>query len=207
MSWDVTWGDSEQIKLPEFDVCWTSPPYELDPNRITQRLWKVATSDSLLWIMHPDLGRIYNGWDLLTRCTWCMTESEVDKSYHARQPLEVMHDIGLFRKRNQEHYWAPDYWMPNWIAGGDLPNPDAEYLTVPQEVIGECLGASLPGEGKTFLDPFCGTGTSVLTAHEMGFRAVGVEINEETCKQARMRLKAMGFQLPSERHEKVVYEA
>lgn len=197
--WDITWGDSQQLKLPEFDVCWTSPPYEMDPLSITSKLHKVAKPTSLLWIMHPARGRVFSGWKLLRRCAWCMTESDVDKAYTAREPLDVMHDIGLYAVSGHNHYWNPEYWMPNWMAGGII-DADANYLPVPADVIAECLGASLPSEGKVFLDPFCGTATSVLTAHEMGFVAHGVEKDEQTCKQGRIRLKSLEVELPSEKH-------
>jgi len=200
---EIIWGGASHVKLPVFDVCWTSPPYEIDTDdlyAVTQKLYKVAKDDALLWVMHPE-AFAFAGWDLITHCSWCMTESDVDKAYIARGPLEVMHDIWLFKKRGQEHYWKSDYWMPNWLAGG-LIESDATYLPVPTEVIQECLGASLPSEGKTFLDPYCGTASSVCTAHEMGFHAIGIEINEQTVKNARMRLKAMDIELSSERFKR-----
>tara|TARA_R110000751_G_scaffold120301_2_gene221043 strand:+ start:818 stop:1465 length:648 start_codon:yes stop_codon:yes gene_type:complete len=202
---EIIWGQSESVQLPEFDVCWTSPPYEMhDLSQVTSHLHKAANPGALLWLMHPGAARtpasVDSEWELLTHCCWCMTESDVDKAYTARGPLEVTHDIWLFHKRDDAHYWKPDYWMPNWLAGGLPEKIESAYLPVPTEVIQECLGASLPSEGKSFLDPFCGTATSVCAAHEMGFAATGIEKDEETCKKARMRLKSLGIVLPSERH-------
>lgn len=39
------------------------------------------------------------------------------------------------------------------------------------------------------LDPFCGSGTTLVAAAEEGHEAVGIEITEEYCKVARDRLK------------------
>jgi modification methylase len=44
--------------------------------------------------------------------------------------------------------------------------------------------------GDTVLDPFCGTGTTMLAAMKCGRNSIGVEIDEEYCRMIFDRLKA-----------------
>lgn len=57
----------------------------------------------------------------------------------------------------------------------------------PEQVIGWAM-ANVP-EGKTILDPFMGSGTTLAAAREMGCSAIGVEIEERYCEIAAKRLE------------------
>jgi site-specific DNA-methyltransferase (adenine-specific) len=47
--------------------------------------------------------------------------------------------------------------------------------------------------GDTVLDPFAGSGTTLLAAWETGRRAIGVEVSEEYCRVAETRLRRAGL--------------
>lgn len=57
----------------------------------------------------------------------------------------------------------------------------------PEPIMRRCV-ALLSSEGSTVLDPFLGTGTAAWAAKSLGRKAIGIEINEEYCRIAAMRL-------------------
>ena len=62
--------------------------------------------------------------------------------------------------------------------------------------------------GDTVLDPFCGTGTTMIASIRSGRNSIGVEIEPEYCRMAARQLKAeastlfANVQLKFERIEK-----
>ena len=45
------------------------------------------------------------------------------------------------------------------------------------------------------LDPFMGSGTTVLVAERMGRRSIGIEINKDYCDQVREKLRKQNIML------------
>jgi len=57
----------------------------------------------------------------------------------------------------------------------------------PLEIVKPLLEYAVPAGGAV-LDPFMGSGTTLLAARELGMRATGIEIREEYCEIAAKRL-------------------
>lgn len=57
----------------------------------------------------------------------------------------------------------------------------------PQHLLRTLLSV-VAGPGQTVLDPFAGSGATLLAARDLGIRAVGVEIDERYCEIAAKRL-------------------
>jgi site-specific DNA-methyltransferase (adenine-specific) len=57
----------------------------------------------------------------------------------------------------------------------------------PVEILAPLIEYSVP-PGGVVLDPFAGSGSTLLTARQLDRRAVGIEANEEYCERAAERL-------------------
>jgi len=74
--------------------------------------------------------------------------------------------------------------IPDIIYGnrtGNILHPTEK----PVSVISQLISANV---GETILDPFMGSGTTLVAAKLLGRKAVGIEIEEKYCKIAKERL-------------------
>ena len=58
----------------------------------------------------------------------------------------------------------------------------------PRELVQRLIETFLPLEGNTVLDPFAGSGSTVVTAHAMGKTGIGLELSPEYAELANRRL-------------------
>ena len=66
------------------------------------------------------------------------------------------------------------------------PYPGAHFATFPRKLVEPCVKAGCP-EGGTVLDPFAGSGTTLLVAQALGRRGVGIDLNPEYLEMAVRR--------------------
>lgn len=79
-------------------------------------------------------------------------------------------------------------WTCNKEHQGAYPG---DHPTVkPLALVSELMGL-FSNEGDTILDPFAGSGTTLVAARMLGRRAIGIEINEDYCHIAIKRLEAV----------------
>lgn len=58
------------------------------------------------------------------------------------------------------------------------PFPGAHFAVMPRELARRCILAGCPQDG-TVLDPFTGSGTTLMAARQLGRRSVGIELNPD----------------------------
>jgi DNA modification methylase len=74
-----------------------------------------------------------------------------------------------------------------WALAPAPREPGGHPAPFPLELARRCIRLSTwPGE--VVLDPFAGTGTTLLAARQLGRRAIGIELSEAYCAQAVERL-------------------
>jgi site-specific DNA-methyltransferase (cytosine-N4-specific) len=66
------------------------------------------------------------------------------------------------------------------------PVPEAHFACYPREIPKRAIMAGCPPDGVV-LDPFTGSGTTLMVAKDMGRRAVGIELNPNYCAIAQKR--------------------
>ncbi len=74
------------------------------------------------------------------------------------------------------------------ILPEDSQGRQGHFAAFPEDLCRTPILATCP-PGGVLLDPFCGTGTALKVALELGRRAVGIDISEAYLRQARQRLE------------------
>lgn len=98
-----------------------------------------------------------------------------------RQPTEEQREASRLTKEEYQE-WFQQVW--NGLMGESTKNHPAPY---PEELAYR-LVRMFSFVGDTVLDPFMGTGTTLLAASRCGRGAIGVEIEPEYVKMAKERL-------------------
>jgi len=82
--------------------------------------------------------------------------------------------------------------------------PEAHFAVFPEKLVENCLFAST-NRNDMVLDPFSGSGTTLLVARRNGRRFVGIDINKGYCQMALRRLNELQQELPleAERRENI----
>ena len=119
-----------------------------------------------------------------------------DRPGQPGEGLAIMHRAGI-RKR-----WrgggAPAYWETA-IARG----PSRVHPTQKPEALMLALVESFTDPGDVILDPFTGSGSTLVAAKRLGRQAIGVEIDEGHCAETVIRLKQGALDLFTEGEAKL----
>jgi len=81
------------------------------------------------------------------------------------------------------HLWFRQIWMLGGASARHHPAPFPLSLATR-------LVRMFSFTGDTVLDPFCGTGTTMVAAMQSGRNSIGVEIDAAYCQQAALRLQS-----------------
>ncbi len=88
-----------------------------------------------------------------------------------------------FRDTCPSNFWD-DISVPYW----SMPENTAHPTQKPEKLLAKLILASSE-KGDMVLDPFSGSGSTCVTAKKLGRRFVGVELSEQYCLWAQLRLE------------------
>jgi len=177
--------------LPRFDLLLTDPPYGIGAGKMNLGMWRTSRMEK-------------GDWDKSTPPSWLMDAmiEAADKhiiwggNYYGLPPSRqyLIWDKGAgFKGRDFaecEQAWCSwdgnaKVYLRDPLASGDYR--DKVHPThKPAALMKWCLG--LVPDAKTVLDPFMGSGTTLVASKLEGRQAVGIEINEAYCESAAKRL-------------------
>jgi site-specific DNA-methyltransferase (adenine-specific) len=209
-------GDCRDIlpELPKVDLVLTDPPYGISQKSNGLRELNYDFDDNphlifeILPLLQPNAFYI-----------WCHTnqqsfiETELDRrGYLTRCLAWVKNNPNVM---NGDKLWVQSVELcvygklPHSIHNGGLQyghfydSPDKERLHPTQKpllIILRQVQAST-NNGDLILDPFMGSGTTLVAAKKLGRKCIGIEISEKYCEIAVKRLaqSVMNFETPKER--------
>ena len=125
-----------------------------------------------------------DGWTLRSDIIWDRPGSLGEPTAKDR-PWRRYEHIFMFSR-------APRYYFDRtslmgvediWTFPARPDNPAAHFAPYPRELVSRCLSIGCP-KGGTVLDPFVGSGTTLVAALEAGSPAIGIDLSPDYCTQA-----------------------
>jgi excisionase family DNA binding protein len=122
------------------------------------------------------------GWTLRSSIIWQRPGTLPEPTAHDR-PWRTYENIFMLSK-------GPKYYFNRaalgeeediWKLVARPENPGAHFAPYPKELVHKCLAVGCK-DGGTVLDPFVGSGTTMLAALQTGRHAVGIELNKGYCE-------------------------
>jgi DNA modification methylase len=96
-----------------------------------------------------------------------------------------------FIKMGANGHLPSDIWR---ITPEDTWRKDAHYAVFPEELLINPIKATCP-KNKIVLDPFSGTGSTVITALKLNRRGIGIDLSEHYTELAKQRVKRINRSL------------
>jgi len=182
VSYSGRWGSDWAVIEGDTDPAWVLPVY--------QQLWRTLKPDSLCISFYgwPSADVFFEAWNrsgfrpvsvlALIKGRWGLgyfTRAQHEQAYllakgQPKKPEAAISDVLIWEDIAQQFH-------PNQKPLGAISR----------------LVSTFSLNGATILDPFAGSGTSLVAARSLGRRAVGIEIEERYCELAALRLSQQVF--------------
>jgi excisionase family DNA binding protein len=130
-----------------------------------------------------------DGWTLRSAVIWQRPGTLPEPTAHDR-PWRTHENVFIFSK-------GPRYFFNRaglegeediWQIVSRPENPGSHFAPYPRELVDRCLACGCP-EGGTVLDPFVGSGTTMVSALASGRQAIGIELKPEYATFAAQRIR------------------
>lgn len=128
----------------------------------------------------------WDGWHSCLRNEWeaiSVVQKPLENNY-----IETLskYNVGLFQAKDENGFQAN---IIENIKRDTIEDFNIHVTVKPLELIKKLINLSIPKfESNILIDPFLGSGTTVLAAYELGINFLGIEINENYVEIANKRL-------------------
>jgi len=160
----------------------TDPPYDLDGEKIEsldQQFVRIAKGKIVF--MPPE-----NQWVNSNQFGfWVKPISTKNTSRKYSRFVEMIF-FGGNLSWNTDRHWSQYTNVFTDLVEGETAHPYEKPFSLMKRLI---LNHTTPNQ--IIIDPFCGSGTTLLAAKQTGRRAIGVEIDKIYCEIAAERLKSL----------------
>jgi site-specific DNA-methyltransferase (adenine-specific) len=171
--WD---GDSEAIE-GDSDPSWVEPVF--------REVWRVQKPDSLCLTFYgwPHADIFLRTWKIIGFRPVSLIALVKDRwgfGHFTRSQHETAYLLAKGRPQR------PDCAISDvleWEQSSPLLHPNQKPLGAISKLI-----ATYARPAAQILDPFCGSGTTLVAARALGLKAIGIEIEERFCEVAALRL-------------------
>jgi DNA modification methylase len=177
--------------LPKFDLLLTDPPYGIGAGKMSFGMWRTSKMEKADWDKSapPEWLLSYMLESAEKHIVW-------GGNYYGLPPSRfyLVWDKGAgFRGRDFaecEQAWCSwdgnaKVYQRDPLASGDYRDK-VHPTQKPAALMKWCISLS---DGNTVLDPFMGSGTTLVASKLEGRFSVGIEINEKYCESAAKRLE------------------
>lgn len=193
-------GDCRELRehLPSYDILCTDPPYGMNFQSNYRKVKHAAIRGD----------QSYYPWSLVlsfalmarsASYAFCRWESLM--AYDGeKQPASVLTwiknnwSMGDLKHEHGRQWEAIAFW-PGWkhrfikripdVLVADRTGNELHPTQKPEHLMKQLIAAN---EGEMVLDPFAGSGTTLVSAKNLGRRAIGIELEEKYCETAAKRL-------------------
>jgi site-specific DNA-methyltransferase (adenine-specific) len=180
------WGSDWGVIEGDTDQSWVLPVY--------REIWRTLKPDSLCCTFYgwPSADVFFDAWSLTgfrPVSVLVLIKGRWGLGYFTRAQHEQAYILAKGRPQK------PEKAISDVLIWDDIAN----QLHPNQKPLGAIskLVATYSGRERTILDPFCGSGTTLIAARNLGRCAVGIEIDERHCELAARRLSQQVFQFPA----------
>lgn len=177
------WGSDWGVIEGDADPSWVLPVY--------RELWRTLRSDSLCVSFYgwPSADVFFQAW-----------ASSGFRPVSVLALIKARWGLGHFTRAQHEQAYLlakgrpkkPETAISDVLIWDDI----AQHLHPNQKPLGAIsrLISTFSLSGATVFDPFCGSGTTLVAARNLGRRAVGIEIEERYCNLTALRLSQQVFE-------------